>query len=363
MKYQELLLAVLFCASFFISCNKDSNLVGPGNPPIWTQEELQSLEVRGVCATGNVIIAGAYRDYTSNAYFFRSTDNGVTWAMTDSFSIQNHPPSLSLWTVPSFVFLVYGPEIFAGLGGGLDRGDIYRSTDGGLNWSDNGVVWPESGDNGAENIESFCQTGGYFFAGTDHGVFLSRDGGSTWLSANHGLTRPVVGLTAVGLNVFAATEGGGIFRSDDNGSNWTSVDTASYIFKSLVTIGSDIFAAAFQFYEKPSTGGVFLSPDKGSTWVHSDSGLTNHAVNVLISSGTDLYAGTNSGVFFSANEGGTWMFDSAGSASGSSDVIALAVNGSRIIEGTLQGVWVLPLPVSTDVIAERNWVGLTGKGG
>ena len=37
MKYQELLLAVLLCASFFISCNKNSSLVGPGNPPVWTQ--------------------------------------------------------------------------------------------------------------------------------------------------------------------------------------------------------------------------------------------------------------------------------------------------------------------------------------
>ncbi len=360
---QGIWLAVFLFTNLFTSCNKDSNLVGPGKPPVWTQEQLQSLQVRGVCATGNVIIVGGYPMNTSYGYFFRSTDNGATWVMTDSFGVNNTSPGLNFVIYPSFTFLVDGADILAGVGGGMNRGDIYRSTDGGMTWSDKGISWPESGDADAKNINSFCSTGENIFAGTFHGVFRSTDRGATWKAANAGLTWPIEGLASTGSSLFACTEGEGIFLSDDGGTSWRITDTSNYIFVSLAAIRNEVFAGAFQFYERPLTGGAFLSTDYGVTWVHSDSGLTNHAVNVLISSGTDLYAGTNSGVFFSANDGGTWMFDSAGSASGSTDVIALAVNGSRIIEGTLQGVWVQPLPVSNDVITERNRVGLTGKGG
>ncbi len=354
---------LFFCISLFTSCNKDGNLVGPGNPPVWTQEQLQSLEVRGVCATGNVIIAGAYQDYTSNACFFRSTDNGVTWARTDSFSIQNHSPNQSLWTIPSLVFQTDGTEILAGIGGGLARGDIYISTDGGLTWKDNGVDWPESGKNGTENIEDFCISGGTIFAGTDEGVFLSTNHGASWKNTDDGFTTPVEGIGAVGLNVFAATEGEGIYRSSDNGSNWALADSENYIFKSLVPIGSDIFAGAFQFYDKPYTGGVFLSTDKGANWAHSDSGLANHEVNVLIASGSYLFAGTNLGIYVSLNAGADWTFASTGSPADSMTVLSLAVNSTQLVIGTSNGVWCCPLSGLENMESETNQLVHKNDGG
>ncbi len=248
---------------------------------------------------------------TSYGYFLRSTDNGVTWAMTDSFGVDNTSPGVNFVIYPSFTFLVDGADIFASVGGGVNRGDIYRSTDDGITWSDKGISWPESGTDQAENISAFCAAGQDIFAATFHGVFLSTDHGITWKkNANTGLTSPAKALALLEMNLFAGTEGEGIFFSSNYGSTWSRIDTSSYLFVSLTSIGSDLFAGAFQFYEKPSTGGVFLSPDKGSTWMHSDSGLTNHEVNVLINSGTTLYAGTNSGTFFSTNDGSSWTFNS-----------------------------------------------------
>ena len=360
MKHNQSVFLLLFGMSLFAGCN---NLVGPGNHPIWTQEELQSLEIRGVCATGDVIIAAAYRPNTSYAYLFRSADNGATWAMVDSFGVDNHSPGLSLWIYPSFAFLVYGADIFAGIGGGINRGNIYLSTDNGITWNDKGIDWPETGENQSENINSFCAVGQDIFAGTFHGIFLSTDHAATWKAANTEPVSPVEGVSSVGGDLFACTEGNGIFASADDGSTWVRTDTVNYIFVSLTAIGDDIFAGAFQFYEKPSTGGVFRSTNNGATWFHSDSGLTNHELNTLIVSGANLYAGTNSGTFVSTNLGASWTFNSNNSASDSMAVLALAVSSSSLIEGTLHGVWVYPLSQLAGVKSETNRNQQQRKGG
>lgn len=302
------------------------------------------MQIGGVYAVGNVLLAGAYYPVTSYAFLFRSTDNGVTWGRTDSISLKNHEPSHFLWTNPTFTFWDYGSGILIGVGGGMDRGDMYRSTDNGMTWTDNGIVWPESGEfDGSENIECFCGSNGNIFAGTLHGVFISANNGATWKGPNTGLALPISGMATDGTHLFAATESYGIFRSTDEGSNWVQVDTAGHLFVSMAATRTKIFSGAFQAYERPSTGGVFVSTDNGGSWARSDSGLTNHELNVLIASGPYLYAGTNSGVFRSTDEGTSWTVLSTGLPVDWIGVESLAVSNSELVIGTHYGVWCYPL--------------------
>ena len=324
------------------------------------------MEVRDVCATGNVIIAGAYRDYTSNAYFFRSTDNGVTWAMTDSFGVDNTSPGVNFVIYPSFTFLVDGADIFASVGGGVNRGDIYRSTDDGITWSDKGISWPESGTDQAENISAFCAAGQDIFAATFHGVFLSTDQGRYWNPANSGFPTtytgfpPVAGhLLATGNRVFAGTADG-IFESSDAGATWNSI--SQRLNGSLAAIGTDIFVGVFQF-PADTNGGVFVSKDNGASWNPVNNGLTEHTINTLITDGTNLYAGTNSGAFFSTNQGAHWSFISTGSHTDSMVVLCLAVGNSRLVEGTLNGVSLYPLSQLSGTGRKATQVRRKQKGG
>ena len=106
-------------------------------------------------------------------------------------------------------------------------------------------------------------------------------------------------------------------------------------------MGKNIFAGSFQY---GSTGGVYLSTDNGTSWNLKDSGLTDHQVNILASSGSNLFAGTNSALFFSNNSGVSWSEILIGTVS------AIYISDSNLIVGiNNDGIWRLPL---TELVTE-----------
>lgn len=350
MMNSRILFFVILAGLFTAGCNQSSNPVGPYNPVVWTLQQMQVLRVPGVCASGEVLIAGAYRNFTSSVFICRSTDNGSTWQVTDSISVSNHSPDQNLWGIPSISFLVQGSLILVGIGGGMERGDILISSDGGLSWSDNGVYWPESGNNLTENINCFCALGSYFFAGTNNGVFLSSDNGKSWTAAKSGPPYQVMRLATMGPYLFAGTTGEGIYISSDYGASWTTVTGASVKdIYGLASIGSILFAGE-SFRE-----GAFRSTDMGASWTPIDSGLTNLSINTLVSSRTSLYAGTNAGAFLSTNQGSEWNFISSGLPTDSNAVLSIAINSSSLVLGTSSGTIIYPLsnlsPANIDTLS------------
>jgi hypothetical protein len=68
----------------------------------------------------------------------------------------------------------------------------------------------------------------------------------------------------------------------------------------LATSGSNLFAGT-------ATGGVFLSNNSGTSWIPVNNGLSTLDVRVLGINGTNIFAGTNGGgVFLSSNNGTSW---------------------------------------------------------
>jgi photosystem II stability/assembly factor-like uncharacterized protein len=109
-------------------------------------------------------------------------------------------------------------------------------------------------------------SGSNIFAGTQNGVFLSTDNGSSWKAARAGLpTGGRVGAFAVvGENIVAAisaVSGGGVYLSLNNGSSWTAlnaglpnVDTNQILsILDLAVSSTDILAAT-------DGGGVWRRP-------------------------------------------------------------------------------------------------------
>ena len=84
----------------------------------------------------------------------------------------------------------------------------------------------------------------------------------------------------------------GIFISSDEGSTWTPTNSMlSYMINSVIVNGNNIFAGT-------DGHGVFFSSDNGNTWVDENYGLANNEVWSLAISGNYIFAGTSgSGVW------------------------------------------------------------------
>ncbi|MGO9482614.1 MAG: WD40/YVTN/BNR-like repeat-containing protein [Candidatus Kryptoniota bacterium] len=314
-RYKRLLFALLGGMSLLFGCH--NNPIGSGGS-IWTQG-VGVINVNHFYASGGNLLTSTYCAPCSQAYIYISTDEGSTWNLDTSFAVYNHIRGAAwngLYTGTPIVFISNGKYLLAGVGDCF-RGAIYRSSDNGITWSDEGISWPENdSDLSDENINCFTVLNGIVFAGTDHGIFVSTHEGTTWRASSAGIpltpnpryTWPVgiTDLVAVGGNLFASNQGSGIYRSTNGGASWTKVDTTEYSFYGFATIGSQVFAAAFNNLGNPSTGGVFVSKDNGNTWQRADADLPDHGVNTICAGGSNLFVGTNAAVYFSSDLGVTW---------------------------------------------------------
>jgi len=161
-----------------------------------------------------------------------------------------------------------------------------------------------SGPEGGE-ANCFAANGEYLFVGTECGILLSTDNGTSWV---HTALRGTVLCHAVKRKSASATSlfaGGpfGLARSTDNWASWTHGDfgLGDNCVRSLAVRDTTIFAGT-------DSGGVLRSTDEGASWFPVNEGLTNIFVNSLAVIDRDLYAATDSGLFRSSDDGTSWAF-------------------------------------------------------
>lgn len=215
---------------------------------------------------------------------YRSSDAGKTWnhlGLSDTQAIGRiviHP------TNPEIVYVAalghpYGPN--------EERG-IYRSTDGGRNWT---RVLYRSDRVGAIDITLDIKDPRILYAtlwevyrtpwslssgGRGSGLFKSTDSGSTWneLTRNPGLPKGLLGKITVTVSpadsrrVYSLLEAedGGLFRSDDAGNTWIKTNEErdlrqrAFYFSRIVAdpVAKDtVYALNFQFNRSTDGGRTF----------------------------------------------------------------------------------------------------------
>jgi len=294
---------------------------------------------------GTNLFAGTY-----GGGAFLSTNNGTSWTAVNT----------GLTSAFVFVFAVSPngtggtnlPAGQAGLFAGTNSG-VFLSTNNGTSWTaiNTGLtstlvlalaVSPDSGGTGGTSI----------FAGTSRGgVFLSTNNGTSWTQVNTGLMNTNVLSLAVspkgtgGTNLFVGTYDG-VYLSTNNGTSWARAGLRIAIVHALAVSGTNLFAA--------TQSGVFLSTNNGTGWRAVNTGLTDTQVSSLAVSGTDLpagqaglFAGTNSGVFLSTNNGTSWTAINTGLTNTTIETIAVIPNGTggqNLFAGTWGGgAWRRPL--------------------
>jgi len=206
--------------------------------------------------------------------------------------LQGLPRNLS-WTPVRRVAINPGNanEIYACIDAGKG---LYKSTDGGSNWSrvnlgpPAGVITASARTYVFAPSNSNIRYASFGSWGASGGFYRTTNGGSTWTEVGGStITRTVIAVAIHPTNpniVLAGTSGGGLYRSTDGGNSWTLVSNGleDDTFYSVAFAPSNPSIAYAGGYNR-----VYISTDGGQTWSNADSYFPTWYVEGLAIHSTD----------------------------------------------------------------------------
>jgi photosystem II stability/assembly factor-like uncharacterized protein len=179
---------------------------------------------------------------------FRSTDHGITWTSCGD-------PS---WIIMSIAFHPNGRTYV----GTRYPAAVHRSTDGGATWSSSAL--PTTSALWSIAVAS----SGAVLAATEGNMYRSTDEGTSWQTANTGLTSldlRDVRVSRSGVVYAKSYTVPSIYRSTDHGVTWSSVGPAGEFIQLVRFLGSSTVLAAIS---QPARK-LKRSTDDGLTWFES----------------------------------------------------------------------------------------------
>lgn len=197
-----------------------------------------------------------------------------------------------------------------------------------------------------EGVMSLVNIGTVIFAGTDKGgVFKSTDGGINWIAmpAHNTLKNSSTwSLASIDTFLFAAQRGGGVLKTSLNGKSWTVKNSGllNKILQDIIAIDSTLYVATYG-------GGIYYSTDLAESWKVFDNndGMEDHKVYALAHNSNYIYAGTaginslpDTGVaYWKSLTGGSWNRVNKGfirNGAHLDSVFSLDANDSLVYAGT-----------------------------
>lgn len=201
----------------------------------------------------------------SSKRVFRSSDGGVSWT-------EVLPAGRDFNLVQALAVHPSDPQtVVAGLGGSTGR--VLLSSDGGISWS-SGIGLPFGP---VHSVAFDRQNPSILYAGHDFGIYKSTDGGANWSQLPAWL--PENSFQRLELTVdprssstlYVATEFVGLFRSMDGGESWQAIDEGLPTLRiNTLLIDPDDSAV---LYCALFGGGVYRSLDRGETWTPFNDGF------------------------------------------------------------------------------------------
>ncbi len=209
------------------------------------------------------------------------------------------------------------------------NGRLYRGTERGLMVSDGAEAFSFL-PGAPSSVVAVLAQGAKIFAGTGGGLYVSLDGGGTFVQRNLGASTGVSSVVASGYRVWAGT-GAGVAVSADKGQSFalktTSDGLGSNSVRALVLDGTTLYAA--------TAGGLSISTDLGASFTNYTSGLTSVSVNAIAVSGSTVYAATDAGLAISTDGGQNFpTVRTTADGLGSNYVGDIVFDGTRLYAGT-----------------------------
>lgn len=226
------------------------------------------------------------------------SDDGATW--------QNVLASLNLGQdVSTTAVAVVGSAVFAG-----SVGAVLCSEDSGENWQIAALASPPPHVSAVAVSPSFAADGVVVAATMEDGVFVSTDRGQTWTPWNFGLVDLNVYAVCFSPDfgadraIFAGTESG-MFRSHNGGRSWREVPfpmDAAPVISLYATSGSILYAGT-------ESNGLYTSRDGGQSWQQVGGLPTSTAVQAIhadAADGRQIWVLLADRLMYSGDSGQTW---------------------------------------------------------
>lgn len=283
----------------------------------FTLNKISSIYSKGYSflKVGDTIFTGA-----NHGQAYVSVNNGVFWKHTII--------DTGLFSSEIHAFAKSGNSLFAAVSSTESVvGSIYYTSDFGESWN---KALPIN-----VNVHAFAVKEDTLFAGTDNGVFVSRNKGASWGLSTTLSQQKVMTLAINGNTVFAGTyerSGSGVFRSTNNGESWSLADTGlpHSTVGALTVIRDTIYACM-------SGMGLFFSIDNGSLWKPLCTDQICLYVTSFAADDNTIYAGTEfDGVIYSRDGGVSWTTLSVGTKN--TGVKSLNIYGNTFYAGTELGL-------------------------
>lgn len=274
---------------------------------------------------------------------YKSTDAGHTWQKMGLEETRHVGRILIHPTDPNIVYIAATGHLW---GSNVERG-VYKTTDGGKTW--NKVLYKDE-HTGAIDLAMDAKNPEVIFAamyqrqrkgwgfnggGPGSGIYRTTDGGANWTELKNGLPRGDKGRIGLAIFpgddriVFAIVEAdpgvfgggrgnavapgvvqqGGVFRSLDQGETWqhmTGLNPRPSYYSRIIVDPKD----ANRVYIMGSNRGLFISDDGAGSFREVFSGVhgEDHALWVDPENTNRLIIGGDGGVSISYDRGLTWLF-------------------------------------------------------
>ena len=266
-------------------------------------------------ADENVVWATAFDGSGSGEnmqQFTKTTDGGNSW---ESYNIDIGNLNLGISMIHAYndqiAWLVAYPR------GANQTGGIFKTDDGGLNWSRQNSANYDTSSSFANVVYFWDENIGFAQGDPINGEFelyVTQNGGDNWtqvpgnnipnpLGGEYGYTRQI---EVVGNNVWFTTNKGRIYRSSDKGNNWDVFQSPIVDFGSAEVNGNISFGDSQNGILIDNSTNVFRTENGGETWSEITTSGPVYTSGLCYIEGTDTVFSTGNGSSFSLDGGYSW---------------------------------------------------------
>jgi photosystem II stability/assembly factor-like uncharacterized protein len=305
---KELTSALLLIA-LFVSCSASALAAPADDNSDAAGQRLLSWEVTGPLGgdVRSLVVdpQDAQRLYfgTIDGQIYTTTDGGANWTRLEGF---NRPGLL-------IDNLIIDPRdskvIYAAGQRHKEAGGFFKTTDGGKTWHDAEQLRNE----GVFSLTQSDKDPDLLLAGTNHGVWRSRDAGETWEHLDTSATPGLIDVESLaidprGTDVYYAGTWYLPYKSTDGGKTWN-------ITKTGIIDDSDIFAIEIDERNPDhvimsACSGIYETRNAGTNWrkVNGIPSQSRRTRSIMQNPAKPdiIYAGTTEGFWMSLNGGGDW---------------------------------------------------------